>query len=187
MTDRQSILTYRIEVINRDNHGYGHTYVTIAKNSSASVVKRIITCIKDPGYYGKPEQWVALARLGHDTYYPTPYDMDVALHWQHYDADNGDVSYCQHRIERLENLGVLCWASKLLTGISRSIAKEQGSYYGPKDSYQYKLNCPWLVVEALERSGAQRIELVHTGEYASQFVKAFSPLPEWRGKEEQAA
>ena len=184
---RKEILTYRIEVIDRDVHGYGHTYLAIAKNVAESVVKRIATCTKDPEYYGKPEQWESLARLGHDTYYPTPYGMNTTLHWQHYDGDDGDKSYCHHRIERLESLGVLCWASKLLTGLSRSIARAQDSYYGPKDCYQYKLNCPWLVVEALERSGAQRIELVHTGEYASQFVKAYSPLPEWRREDERAA
>jgi len=182
-----SKLTYRIEVIDRDYHGYGHTYLTMAENVGESVVKRIATCTKDPDYYGKPEQWESLARLGHDTYYPTPYGLNTTLHWQHYEADNGDKSYCHHRIEALESLGVLRWASKLLTNLSRSIARAQDEYCGPKHCYQYRLNCPWLVVEALERSGAQRIEVVKAGEYASEFVKAYSLLPEWRGREERAA
>ena len=185
----KEILTYRIEVIDRDHSGYGHTYLTIAKNVAEGVVKRIAACTKDPAYYGKPEQWESLARLGHDTYYPspTPYGMNTTLHWQHYDGDNGDKSYCHHRIEKIESMGVLCWASKLLTNLSRSIAKAQDNYCGPNDCYQYTLNCPWLLIEALERSGAQHIELVSTGEYASQFVKAYSLLPEWRGQDQSAA
>jgi hypothetical protein len=183
---RKAALSYRIEVIDRDHSGYGHTYVTIAEGVEESVVNRIAICTKDPGYYGTPDQWEALARLGHETYYPTPYGRNTTLHWQHYES-NGEEEYCRHSIEKADSLGVMQWACKVLVNLSRNIAKASNRYYGPKDCYQFGLNCPWLVVEALERSGAQRIELVETGEYASQFVKAFSPLPEWRGQSEEAA
>ena len=184
---QKEILTYRIEVIDRDHSGYGHTYITLAPSSPRSVVSKIADCTKDPGYYGKPDRYEALARMGHDTYYQTPYEQQVTLHWQHYDCDSGDESYCRHHIERCDRLSVMQWACKLLVGISRDIAKAQGNYYGPKDCYQYRLNFPWLVVEALERKGAQRIELAQPSGYASEFVNAFSPLPVWRGKEWVAA
>ena len=180
-------LAYRIEIINRGHHGYGHTYITIVKSNPQSVVERIATCTKDPAYYGKPDEYESLARLGHDTIYRLPHDMQVVLHWQHYDSDDGHKDYCQHSIDGPSRLGVMQWACKLLTGISRNIAKAQGEYYGPKDCYQYRLNKPWNVVDELERMGAQRIELVTTGAYQSNFVKGFSLLPEWRGKEEEAA
>ena len=65
MNDAQKeILTYRIEVIDRDHSGYGHTYITIAPRSPRSVVRKIADCTKDPGYYGEPDRYEALARMG---------------------------------------------------------------------------------------------------------------------------
>ena len=192
--DAPEILTYRIEVIDRDHDGYGHTYITIAQRSPRSVLRTMANCAKDPSYYGEPDRWVALAKMGHDTHYRTPYEQHVTLHWQHYTEklplsdQTPQKSYCQHRIGKCERLSAMQWACKLLVGVSRDIAKAQGEYYGPKDCYQWWLNVPWLVVEALERKGAQRIELAQLGGYAhSEWVDAFSPLPVWRGKEEEAA
>jgi len=188
MNDAQEeILTYRIEVIDCDNGGYGHTYITLSPCTPRSVVRKIANCTKDPNYYGEPDQWEKLARLGHDTYYWLDCDKGVQLHWQHYTSDDGHESYCRHQIERCRRLNVMQWACKLLVGISRDIAKSLGRYYGPKDCYQYELDEPRAVVEALERMKAKRIEVVRLGGYASEFVDAFSPLPVWRGKEEEVA
>jgi hypothetical protein len=187
---KKPILTYRITVNEADSiYTYGSTLIDFWDMEPRSVVKRIAKCAADPSYYGDPSHYEPLARLGHEVYYSTPFGPTACLRWQHYTCEKGyehgpaegDESYCSHGIEKLDGFRDMRWAAKVLTRLSRGIAKAQDGYYGPKEDYSSYLDSPAAVVRALEAIGAQRVEEVNTGPSRWEFCNATSDLPIWRG------
>jgi len=116
---------------------------------------------------------------GHEVYYEVDFSpREVYLSYQHY----SEGGYCSHTVETSGGLTTLQWATKLLTRVSREVAKAQDAYYGPKDNYSHRLNSPQAVIEALEKMGA--VEIEHTGGITDgHMVKRFSPSHTWMTKE----
>jgi hypothetical protein len=184
-------LTYMVVVNNADEHDrYGRTHIEISHRRPICLLDKIASCAGDPSYYGRPEQWEKLVRMGHRVSYEIA-PFIVCLTYQHFLPQNGhEEGYCGARIGESESLRNMVWATKTLNVVTREVAKDAGNYYGPKDTYSVELNNPERVAWALEKIKAKRIELVSPG-YAecTRYVDALAPVPAWRGtqhKEEVA-
>jgi hypothetical protein len=196
MRDPKPILTYRITVNEAGrNCDYGSTLIDFWDMEPRSVVQKIAKCVEDPSYHGHPRNYEPLARLGHEIYYPTHFGPSVCLRWQHYTCDKGyengpskgDESYCSHGIEKMDGFRDMQWAAKILTRVSRDIAKAQDRYCGPKEDYSSYLDSPGAVVQALEAIGAQRVEIVQVDASHWHWCNTTSDLPIWRGSTAEAA
>ena len=92
----------------------------------------------------------------------------MPLDYLHY----GETEYCSHQIcEMRGGLGVMAWATRLLTKMSRQIAKSRGEYYGASENYSTELDCPKSVIQALNDMGAVHIEYSRGGAGMSEAVK----------------
>jgi len=171
----KNALTY--EVTHTDGRDYNQTYIRICRKRKESLISKIRDCRKDPAYYGKPDQWLGLLDQGYDSFYASPYaELDCTVRFQHYNnPDTGESEgYCSHRIEALDSLYEMQLSVKILNKLAKHVARARDRYHGPKESYSYALDNPADLVKALEAIGAQRVEVIDTGAYASQFVNSDS-------------
>tara|TARA_R110000737_G_scaffold33497_2_gene51777 strand:- start:3691 stop:4251 length:561 start_codon:yes stop_codon:yes gene_type:complete len=181
----KNVLTYRVSVNQRDQYGYGHTYIQMTHRMSEQLLDAITDII---GRNGDAKPYANLRKMGYRKYLssmPAYGGADVTLHWQHYDPSQGfggagDIGYCSHSISEISNLSEMVRGLKLLTKVSRKAAKLQDRYVGPSDVYSYVLDHPGAVVNALEAMGAVRIE---NPEGTHFLVPATSDAPAWRDQE----
>ncbi len=81
---------------------------------------------------------------------------EVGLDYLHF----GEDGYCSHEIlEFRGGLASASWGVKILTKLSRQIAKSRGEYFGSgsKYNYSYALNSPQSVITALDEMGVVNI------------------------------
>lgn len=170
-TKKKQVIAFRIESENQN--GYQHTHIRIETRNEIKVCERIFQSCKDPSYYGGPERWQPLAVLGHDVYYESTGQASVYVSYLH----GSSGGYCAHQIREItDGLKGLTWATKLLTKLSREIAKKRDEYYGPKDNYSFLLNSPESLLDALRSLGAIEIEYTASAyPYTGEAVARFSP------------
>ena len=140
---------------------YMETTIRIQTFYKIVLSEQMDACLESPDYYGDGSRFQALASQGYKVYYSGGlWERDFVLSYLHTDHD-GTPAYCAHKISEIDGgLQGLQWASKLLTKVSREIAKSQDRYYGPGENYSFALNNPAEVVAALKKMKAVEIEFV---------------------------
>lgn len=68
----------------------------------------------------------------------------------------------------------MSWANKLLTRLSRQIAKSRGEYYGASENYSRELDSPQNVIDALKKMGAVQVERSAVGVHVGELVEVKS-------------
>ena len=177
-------LTYRINIQDRDEHGYGHTWIDIATREENPVVEKLSRSVKDEKYYGSKDRWEKYLQMGYERHFNSFHmDHPVVLHYQHYlDKQRGEESYCSHSITKFSGgLQEAHAAVRFLGKLSRRIAKLEGRDCGKTELYSWGLNHPRGVVEALESMKGVRVEAVNLPEFVSEFLEYKGPEASFRG------
>tara|TARA_Y100000310_G_scaffold345347_1_gene463991 strand:+ start:1757 stop:2332 length:576 start_codon:yes stop_codon:yes gene_type:complete len=177
-------LTYRITLQDRDEHGYGHTWIDIATREENPVVEKLTRSLQDAGYYGSKDRWEKYLQMGYERHFNSFHmDHQVELHWQHYlDRKSGEESYCSHSINKFSGgLREAHDAVRFLGKLSRRIAKIEGRDCGKTELYHWGLESPRAVEEALIDMKGVRIEAVNLPDFVSDFLEYKGPPASYRG------